>query len=420
MKRALIAALALLAFSIAGRGVVGAQTGVQVTNNSGQIDFPSGINFTLRATSAAAPTNLRFNYRVAPDGVKASAVPQCTSGATFTCSYTLVSSPPNLLIPQAEVTYSWSIEAGGLAQDTPDQTITYDDTRFQWKTLTNGNMTIWYNSGSESSARAVLDAAYDSEQKSAGLLQTTVSYPVKLISYATAREMQPAIQSDNAEGVVTLGERVYSDTVMISADVSPEDIARHEVAHIVQAAALSGSYRPPDWVIEGMAVYEQSHPLSGQRDAIESAIESNQVLSVRSMSSASSGALSGNVFLFYGEAWSLVRFLVETYGQQKFGDFFRAIDAGAGTSGALQQVYGFNQDSLENAWRASAGLPPRTAATPEDSGVVPEPTSDNATSSSNIDNGGSNMVLIAGIIGVTVVIAGSLLGLGIYLARRLS
>jgi len=419
MKRVLLVALALFALSIAGRSLVDAQSAIEVTNNSGQIDFPSGISFALSATAPAAATDVRFNYRVAPDGVRASAVAQCTPGAAFTCTYRLVSSPSNLLIPQAEVTYSWTIETGGTAQGTPDQKVVYEDTRFQWKTLTEGNVTLWYYSGSEDGARAVLHAGYDSEQKSSALLQTTVDYPVKLIYYATAAEMQPAIQSNNDTGVVTLGEVVYSDTAMISADAAPEEIARHEVAHIVQRAAMKGPYRAPDWAIEGMAVYQQSRPLSGQRDAIESAIRSGQVLSVRSMSSASSGALSGNVFLFYGESWSLVKFLIDTYGEQKFGDFFRAIDAGAGDTGSLQQVYGFNQDGLENAWRASVGLPPRTAATPEDSVAATTP-DDNATSSSNVDSSDTNIVLIVGIIVVTAVIAGSLLGLGVYLARRLN
>lgn len=419
MKRVLLVALALFALSIAGRGLVDAQSAIEVTNNSGQIDFPSGISFTLSATAPSAVTDVRFNYRVAPDGVRASAVPQCTSGAAFTCTYRLVSSPSNLLIPQAEVTYSWTIELGATTEDTPGQKVVYQDTRFQWKTLTEGNMAIWYYSGSEDDARAVLHAGYDSEQMSSALLQTTVDYPVKLIYYATAEEMQPAIQSNNDEGVVTLGEVVYSDTAMISADAAPEEIARHEVAHIVQRAAMKGPYRAPDWAIEGMAVYAQSRPLGGQRDAIESAIRSGQVLSVRSMSSASSGALSENVFLFYGEAWSLVKFLIETYGEQKFADYFRAIDAGAGDASSLQQVYGFNQDGLENAWRASVGLPPRTAATPEDSVAATTP-DDNATSSSNADSSDTNIVLIVGIIVVTAMIAGSLLGLGVYLARRVN
>lgn len=417
MKRAVVATLVLLTLSVAGRSVVTAQTGVDVRSSTATIDFPSGIRFDLQAVVPGDVSEVRLAYEIAPDGVRATAPAQCTKGAIVSCSYELLGSQQNIIIPGAEITYAWSVTAGGSTQTTPDQKVVYRDTRFDWKTLTQGNMTLWYYSGSDNAANAILAAGYDSEQKSSALLQTTVDYPVKLFLYRTADELQPAIQANNSEGVVTLGEVVYSDTAMIAADASPEDIARHEVAHVVQRAALKSAYNPPDWVIEGMAVYEQSRPIGGQQDAIESAIRSNQVLSVRSMSSASSGSLSRKVLLFYGEAWSLVKFLVDTYGQQKFGDYFRAIDAGAGDPGALQQVYGFNQDGLENAWRDSVGLPPRSAATPDDSN--PGSTGDGTASPSNVNSGDSNTALIVGIIAVTVVIAGSLLAFGFYLARRL-
>ncbi len=419
MRRTLVVALALLALSAASRGLVDAQSAIEVTNNSAQSNFPGGVTFQLRATSNAGIDDVRLIYQIAVDGVHNTRVPQCNGTTTVTCTDQLSGGPRDTIIPGAEITYFWRMTSAGVTEETGPQQITYEDSRFNWKTLTKGNMTLWYYSGSEDDARAVLEAAYESEQQSSALLQTTVDYPVKIFLYATAEDMQPAILSDNDEGVVTLGEVVYSDTAMVAANSAPLEIARHEVAHIVQRAAMKGPYRAPDWIIEGMAVYMQSQPLGGQRDAIESAIRSNQVLSVRSMSSASSGALSGNVFLFYGEAWSLVKFLIDTYGEQKFADYFRAIEAGTGDTGSLEQVYGFNQDGLENAWRASVGLPPRTAATPEDSAAATTP-DDNATSSSTVDNSDTNIVLIIGIIALTVVIAGSLLGLGVYLARRLS
>jgi hypothetical protein len=415
------AAAALLLLTLAA--VVGpathAQTGVQVQESTAQVDFPAGIAFSLRATADAQPDEVRLNYRVAPDGVRANAIAQCSGAATFSCSYQLASTPANILIPGAVLTYSWTVSAGDTNETTPDQTITYEDTRFDWRSLTQGNMTLWYYAGGEDAAQAILDAAYASQQASSALLQTTVDYPVKVFLYGSAEDMQLAIQSNNDEGVVTLGEVVYSDTAMVAADSAPEEIARHEVAHIVQRAALDRSYRPPDWVIEGMAVYMQSEPLGGQRGAIESAIEDNTVLSVRSMSSASSGAISGNVFLFYGEAWSLVNFLVETYGEQKFADYFRAINDGAGEVGALEQVYGFNQDGLENAWRASVGLPPRSAPTPADDEVA-EPTSIRQPETSTARDDGTNFALIAGIIAITAAMAGALVVFGVWVARRLS
>jgi hypothetical protein len=414
MRQTLAATLALLALFAAGHAASNAQQPIDVQSSTATSDFPTGIRFQLDAAVPAAAEEVRLVSQIAPDGVRASNIAQCTGTTALHCAFELAASRQNVIIPGAEVTYFWSVSTGGQTQETPPQKMTYQDTRFQWKTLTQGNMTLWYYSGSEDTARDVLDAGYDSEQKSSALLETTVDYPVKLFYYRTAEEMQPAILADNPEGVITLGEVVYSDTAMISADSSPKDIARHEIAHVVQRAALNGAYDAPDWLIEGMAVYEQSQPIGGQREAIESGIDDNSVLSVRSMSSASSGALAGNVLLFYGESWSLVKFLIETYGEAKFAALFRAIDSGAGDAGALQQVYGFNQDGLENAWRESVGLPPREAPTPADqlSSTPNEPSAHVPAKKED-----SNVALVVAIIAVTAVLAGAFLAGGVLLAR---
>jgi hypothetical protein len=419
VKRALVVVIALAVLAFAGH-IASAQSAVDVQSSTATIDFPYGIRFDLKAGASSAPSDVRLVYQIAPDGVRATAPAQCTGTTDITCGYELLGSDQNIIIPGAVVTYSWSMDVGGASQTTPDQQVTYQDTRFDWKTLTQGNMTLWYYSGSEDNARAVLAAGYDSEQKSSALLQTTVDYPVKLYLYRTAQDLQPAIQANNAAGVVTLGEVVYSDTAMISADASPQDIARHEVAHVVQRALLNGPYDAPPWLNEGMAVYEQSEPISGQREAVDAAIQGGNVISVRSMTSYSSGAQSGNVLLFYGEAWSLVKFLIDTYGDQKFSDLYKAIAAGSGTPGALQQVYGFNEDGLENAWRASVGLPPREAPTPKEdaNATSAAPTQAENTNASSSSGDSSKVLVIAVVIVVTVLVAGGLLGLAFVVARR--
>lgn len=419
MKRALLVAVALAAIVLGAHGVANAQTAIDVTSNSAQSNFPNGVTFQLAASSDTSIDDVRLVYTITSDGVRNTGVPQCSGTKSVRCTFELSGGRGEQLIPGADITYFWTMTAGGQTEETEQQTVSYVDSRFEWRTLSEGNMTLWYYDTSDDDAQDVLDAAYDSMQQSSALLETTVDYPVKVFLYATADDMELAILSDNEEGVVTLGEVVYSDTAMVAADSAPDEIARHEIAHIVQRAALTGAYRPPDWVLEGMAVYMQSVPLSGQRDAIESAIEHNDVFSVRSMSSASSGAISGNVFLFYGEAWSLVDFLVEQYGQAKFAAYFRAVDGGAGDAGALEQVYGFNQDGLENAWRASVGLPPREAPTPDENSNV-EPTVDSIDAPAQSTEDDTNVALIVGIIAVTGAIAASMILIGVMLARRFS
>jgi len=409
---ALVAALAVLS-------PARAQAGIDVRASSALSDFPNGIAFSLDVAVDSTIDDVRRVYEIAPDGVRTTAQPACTGDAFVSCRFQLAGSGRALLIPGAEVTYSWSVTAGGTTLETEPQALVYEDDRFVWSTLSDGNLTIWYY-GDEGEARAVLAASRESLDRISALLQTTIDFPVKVRFYESAQEMQQAIISDNAEGVVTLGEVFYSDTAMVSADAAPQDIARHEIAHIVVRQALSGPFDIPDWLNEGLAVFAQSQPLSGQRQAIEDAIRSGQVLSVRSLSSASAGALGDRVFLYYGQSWSLVKFLIETYGEQKLADLFRAFDDGATTNVALEQVYGFNQDGLENAWRESVGLPPRQAPTPAPDGAgaptQPAPDANGAAQTGGDD--GTPVLLIVIIAGLTAVLTAALVGTGVLLARR--
>jgi hypothetical protein len=138
---------------------------------------------------------------------------------------------------------------------------------------------------------------------------------------------------------------------------------------------------------------------------------------VRSLSSASSGALADRVSLYYGQSWSLVNFLLETYGDQKFGDLFAAFAEGLNDDDALMRVYGLDQDGLENAWRESVGLPPRQVPEQEPEATAPA-VDKQQTEDASGDASGASVLVVVAIAGMTVALAGSLVVLGVVLARR--
>lgn len=410
MRRLAVAlfAIAALAFST---HAASAQDAADFGSSSATSDFPNGIVFHLDADADAPPQDTRLIYEVAPDGFRTTAVPDCTGDRVIACTFQLAATQQNKLIPGAEVTYFWRItSAAGVVHESDSREVMYEDSRFDWQTINDDIITVWYT-GSQDDAQSLLSAARESIDRNSALLQTTVDFPVKVFFYPSAREMAPAILSDNAEGVITLGKVVYSNTAMVAADDEPLDIARHEVAHIVVRQAVPPPFGVPDWLNEGLAVYSQSEPLSEQRSAVESAIERNDIISVRAMSTASSGSQSDRVSLFYGEAWSLVTYLIETHGDRKFADLFRAFAGGSTTSEALQAVYGVNEDGLENEWRAAMGLPPREAPTPRDN------PGQNSTAPRS-DDAGSSIGLIFALVALTAVLAGGVIAGGIVVARR--
>jgi hypothetical protein len=71
---------------------------------------------------------------------------------------------------------------------------------------------------------------------------------------------------------------------------------------------------------------------------------------VRSLSSPFS-ANSGQATLSYAESYSLVEFLITSYGQDKMLKLLTTFSEGSSYDGALKRVYGFDMDGLNTLWR---------------------------------------------------------------------
>ncbi|HUS82212.1 MAG TPA: peptidase MA family metallohydrolase [Dehalococcoidia bacterium] len=402
-------------------GVVAAQSGIVVDSSDAGNDFPDGVTFDISLHSDSEITKAVFRYVIPPEGANVYEEPECSGTRTVQCTFNLKSGPKLFLVPGANIIYRWQIEdAAGNTLETQQATFVYEDTRFDWTSMTEGNLTMWYYAGGESDVRSLMQTGLEGLERMEQLLDTRVGFPVKVYLYDSAEDMRPAALSASEspeEGVITLGEVFFSDTAVVAADVVSEDILRHELAHIVIRQAVKGPFgNLPAWLSEGTAVYAQSELLSNEKRALESAIDDDDVLSLRSMSSGSLARTSVNVSLFYGQSWSLVSFLIDGYGEEKFADLFATFKEGSTVDKALQQVYGLNLDGLANAWRESVGLQPKQPAGQQGRTTpLPQLTPFERNSGGSVeqeadsDGGGFPIAAVAGlaVAGILVVAAGS-------------
>lgn len=359
----------ILAFAIAMAAAVAApasrltaQEPIDVISDEPRNEFPRGVTFTLSfAPPASRLAEVRLRYELAPDGTGASAIANCNVAATANCTYTLFGGAGISIIPGAEITYHWEVEdEDGERVSTPEKVYVHEDTRFNFSTVSEGSVTVWYYSGDDVQANAVLRATVETLAEVGDLLETEVEFPVKVFLYDTAEEMQPAIVPTGGRGVVTLGEVVYSDTAMVSADVDALAITRHEIAHIVTGEATDGPFGIQSWLNEGISDFAQKQPLDSDGDVLERAVRNDTVLSMAQLKSSSARGLGSTVRLFYTQSGAIVRYLVETYGAGKFAALLRTFKEGATEDAAFSEVYGFDEAGLEDAWRESVGLPARS------------------------------------------------------------
>ena len=419
MILAAIAIVFVLLVSASPRGT-GADAGPAVTD-SVQNNFPDGMTFSVHVEGPAQITKVRLHYKILPDGTDAIAQPIFTPTTSVDGQYLIEgNAPPRIYLPPGTVIdYHWeATDASGNTGQSEPQSYFYTDSRFQWKKIDKGDgVILYYYSGSESDANTMHDVALKAIADAESLLSATVPFDVQVWIYDNQDDMRPALPKESPgfeSQIITEGIKVASNTVMILGNAS-YDTLRHELTHIVTGQAGDSPLGSlPVWLDEGTAVHGQQDQ-GGYRDAIEQALSSGNVLSVREIT-AYPGDPS-KIELFYGEAWSLVTYLVDTYGPAKFAQLYAGIKSGKGVDKAFQAVYGFDQDGLDNAWRVANGLSPRPTPAPTTPAPSVTPIVAPATASSS--SGGTSTGTIIAIIAAITVLA-LVVGVGgATIARRL-
>jgi hypothetical protein len=121
-------------------------------------------------------------------------------------------------------------------------------------------------------------------------------------------------------------------------------------------------------------MYAQGELPVDNRRALERAVQQNDLLSIRSMTSYTGQAEL--VDLYYGEAYSVVEFMLREWGQPNMRELLQVFAEGTPQEDALQHVYHVGLQDLDAAWRTDLGLGPRAVATPGAAVTEEEPVRD--------------------------------------------
>ncbi len=188
--------------------------------------------------------------------------------------------------------------------------------------------------------------------------------PSTFIFMPTTNDMKDAILYEPS----WTGGQAFPDQDIVIIGISPDDLAWgtdaivHELTHVlVGHLTFSCLGDVPTWLNEGLAVYSEGELDKSSKDQLDQAIRDDTLLSVRSLSGGFS-EVSDKAYLSYSESYSLVNFLIETYGQDKMTSLLVALRDGMTIDEALKQTYGFDVDGLEDAWRQAIEAQPRAVS----------------------------------------------------------
>ena len=252
--------------------------------------------------------------------------------------------------------------------ETPKKTHLYLDSRFEWEHVAEGLLEVYYYGPTKARAELILKAGAQTIEKMGNLLGSKPTEPVRIIAYNNARDLIPAqpFESKTSESQLLL-EGVtfpkYGTLLMISGIDRPDGVASHEITHLLAGELTKNALvDTPAWFDEGLAEYGNINRSHSYDTILSEAITQKRILTLRTMQTPP--GIPGDRLLMYGQGYSVVKYLVDTYGEDKFRELFAAFNQGLRIDAALKSVYGFDQDGLDNAWRSSLGLPPLEKAKP--------------------------------------------------------
>lgn len=339
-----------------------------VIGDQAVMDFPNTVTFNATISADATITSVTLEYgtdQLTCGDVIAKSFPQFTPGKSVDVEWTWDMRQSGSLPPGATIWWRWRYADENGNETVSDQkTITWLDSRHNWKTLTADKLNLHYYSGDQTFAQDLLNAAKDGLEFNKTRSGLTADSPIDLYIYADTNDMKDAILYEPS----WTGGQAFPDHDIVILGISQADLEWgrdaivHELTHVLVGhltfSCLGGV---PTWLNEGLAVYSEGELDPQSQQQLDDAIRGNTLLSVRSLSEGFS-EVSSKAYLSYSQSFSIVKFLVENYGQAEMTDLLEALRDGAAIDDALETTYGFNVDGLEDEWRKAIQAQPRSAS----------------------------------------------------------
>jgi hypothetical protein len=372
-----------------------ADEAIQLLEQRHEVRFSEGIRFDLTVEAPDDLAEVTLYYRKVGEGLTVKVPLAVSAGqSTFTHDWEL---QPGEVPVGARLQYDWYlVDEAGVALRIPSTTFAYDDDRFDWQIASEGNIQLFWYGSSQDEAERLLGYAVDSLARLQEEMGVALEEAVRVYVYDSKQDMAAALPRNSEaydDRILTLGVVVDEATLLLlGPHPDVEGTIAHELSHIVVGLATDNPYAElPRWLDEGLAMYSEGELPAGNRRALERAIEQDQLISVRSLSGYTGDPSQVN--LFYGEVYSLIDFMLESHGKEKMTELLNAIRSGQYQEEAVQQVYGFGLDELDDRWRESLGLSPRGAA------ATPAPNAEQPAERRSLP---CSTVLAGGLVGMTV------------------
>lgn len=353
---ALLIVVALVTVLISS-AAAGADGGLRVLKSSVEASFPLQIAFNLEAESSVDITNIRLHYRVEHDHfavvtseVIIEFIPSTRVAAGWTWDLIKSGGLPTGTVIQ----YWWTLkDAGDNKIETEKYSIQFNDERYQWRNLTEGDIIIYWYQGKDNFAHQLMEVAQEALVRLAVDTGAYLQRPVSIYIYADTQDLQGAMIFPQE----WTGGVAYTDYGVVAIGINAANMEWgkrtivHELTHLITHQMTNNPYNsPPVWLNEGLSMYAEGEMEPLFENYLRQAAMNDELISARSLASPFSADTQFS-YLSYAQSMSMVEFLVDKYGQGKVLELLNTFKKGSSYDGALMQVYGFSMDGLNDLWQ---------------------------------------------------------------------
>jgi len=357
IKRVRVLAIVVCLSLVLSPGIAQAEGELRVLGSSAEAGFPSELDFSLSAESDVSITDIRLHYTVDQAGfaeVTSEVFIEFEPAATVEVEWSWDMRKTGGLPPGSTVEYWWTVQdADGKRVETAPVQVQFDDNRYSWRSLTGGKVTMYWYEGSESFAEEIMLTV---EEALARLVEDTGAYlvkPVRIYIYENPRDLRGAMVYPQE----WTGGVAFTRHGVIAIGIAPSNLSwgkraiTHELTHLVIHQMTLNPYNDlPTWLDEGLAMHSEG-PLGSQfKNYLNRAIAEDSLISVQSLASPFS-AYAEQSYLSYAQSYSIVEFMISNYGRDRMLELLNTFREGSSYDGALNKVYGFDMDGLDELWR---------------------------------------------------------------------
>ncbi len=314
-----------------------------------------------------------------PGAIGPTVIPSSDEAGTVEFGYRLDLTDGHV-VPNTTFTARWRVvDATGKSWTGPPVTHTYDDDRFEWKTLDGDAVRVHWREGNQAFGERALKIGDDAVAETARLLGVTETEPIDFFIYANQDEFYAALGPATRENV---GGQAHPQIRTLFALITPADIGAswvesvvpHELTHLVFATAVDNPYHdPPHWLNEGLAVYLADGYDDSNRDQVEQAARDGSMIPLDGLAGAFP-TTRDRFFLAYAESVSAVERIVRVNGREALVKLIRSYADGVSDDDAFQAALARDVAGFEKDWLAELGAQPpaRRGPAPAPAGPLPE------------------------------------------------